>query len=414
MTDDLNRPLSSWKETAAMFFFVMPFFRPTIVNDWAELSSLKAIFALWLLAACVVALFRFVARNGRIGLFLSGLVLMLSVAFMSTLVHDGLIYGAMVDIAMILGVALFVTTLEGREVKAFLVALTCMLLVLVISELVLRSLMPQGVYIYEGGPRWILENGSLQSRWCFILVFAAAALDYMRRGKYGILFYTSTVASMLLAFQLASATSIVALSMEVAIILFAGSLKLQRMLTCRKVNVVFAVLLLAIVVFRIADYLPYDAIASILGKDMRYVSGATFTGRTYIWDSVIASISQFPFFGYGYQQYVAVDVQQFYGQGSYDSAHNLWLQIAFRSGLAGLAGFSLSYYSLCSKADSMGNGRSRPLFVGLLAAFLLTSIFENTLNSIFVFVMAMPVSDVFLETIEERGSLTSESDGVEV
>ena len=62
----------------------------------------------------------------------------------------------------------------------------------------------------------------------------------------------------------------------------------------------------------------------------------------------------------------------------------------------------------------MGNGRSRPLFVGLLAAFLLTSIFENTLNSIFVFVMAMPVSDVFLETIEERGSLTSESDGVEV
>ena len=32
----------------------------------------------------------------------------------------------------------------------------------------------------------------------------------MRRGKYGILFYTSTVASMLLAFQLASATSIVA------------------------------------------------------------------------------------------------------------------------------------------------------------------------------------------------------------
>lgn len=397
-----------------MFFLVMPFFRPTVVNDWAALSSLKVIFALWLFAAFVVAVFRFVARNGRIGLFLSGLVLMLAITFMSTPLHDGLVYGAAVDIATILGVALFMTTLEGREVKAFLVALTGILLALVMSELLLRSLVPQGIYVYEGRPRWILENGSLQSRWCFILVFTTAALDYMRCGKYGILFYASTAASMLLAFQLASATSIVALAMEVIIILFAGNSKLQRMLTCRMINVVFAGLAFAIVAFRVADYLPYDTIASILGKDMRYVSGATFSGRTYIWDSVIASIAQSPFFGYGYQQYVAVDVQQFYGQGSYDSAHNLWLQIAFRGGFAGLAGFFLSYCALCSKADSAGNGRSRSLFVSLLAAFLLTSIFENTLNSIFVLVMAIPVSDAFLETIEERGSLASECDGVEV
>ena len=123
--------------------------------------------------------------------------------------------------------------------------------------------------------------------------------------------------------------------MEVAIILFAGSLKLQRMLTCRKVNVVLLFCCLRLLCSGLRIICLYDAIASILGKDMRYVSGATFTGRTYIWDSVIASISQFPFFGYGYQQYVAVDVQQFYGQGSYDSAHNLWLQIAFEVGSQG-------------------------------------------------------------------------------
>lgn len=397
---------SDWKSVVAMLFFVVPFFRPTIINDWAALSALKGVFAIWLLAACAVVIARFIARNGRIGLFLLGLVSMLLVMYVSTFAHGGSSYDAMVNTAMLLSSALLVTTLEHCEVRPFLLSLVGLLFLLVASELVLRFAVPQGIYRSDGSARWILENGSLQSRWCFILVFAAGALDYMNKGRYGFLFYLCATVSLVLVLQLASATSTVALVAEVLVFVFAGNKRLQRALTCRRVNLVFAALVIAIVFLRVADYLPYDSIASFLGKDLRYMSGATFTGRTYIWDSVISSIAQSPVFGYGYQRFVATDIYQFYSQTNYGSAHDLWLQIAFQGGFAGLACFFLAYFSLCHKADAVGQSRARTLFVGLLVAFLLTSIFENTLNSTLILALAIPTSGVMLEAMEGRTAST--------
>lgn len=393
---------SDWKSVIAMLFFVVPFFRPTIINDWAALSALKSVFAIWLLAVCAVAVARFITRNGRIGLFLLGLASMLLVMCVSTIAHDGSSYDAIINTAMILSPALLVTTLEKREVRPFLLALAGLLLVLVVSELVLRFVTPQGLYRMDGSARWILENGSLQSRWCFVLVFAAGALDYLKKGGYGFFFYLCAAMSLCLVLRLASATSTVALVAEVLVFVFAGNKRFQRVLTCRTINLVFVVLVASIVFLRVADYLPYDSIASLLGKDLRYMSGATFTGRTYIWDSVISSIAQSPVFGYGYQQFVATDIYQFYSQTNYSSAHDLWLQIAFQGGFVGLFCFFLAYFSLCHKADAVDLGRARTLFIGLLIAFLITSIFENTLNSTLILALAIPTSGVMLETLEGR------------
>lgn len=400
MISSTKRASFDLKGIFAMLFFMVPFFRPSIVNDWSVLAPLKAIFTLWLLAACVVAIGRFVLRNGRIGLFLVGLVSMLLVMFFSTWGHGGLLYDALVDIAMFLGMAAFVGTLERQEVKPFLQALIILLFSLVAAELIMRFLIPQGIYRYEGFKRWILESGSMQSRWCFILVFASAVFDYMRKRKYGILFYCSVAISLIMVLQLQSAVSIVGLAVELAILAISGSLTAQRVFTCFRVSVVLMVAMVAVVFFRIADYLPYDAIATFLGNDLTYQSGATFTGRTYIWDSVMASIAQSPLFGNGFQQFVATDVYQILSQTDFSSSHNLWLQVAYQGGFVGLFFFFLSYCSACSQADSVGPGRARLIFVALLAAFVLASVFENTLNAAFVLVMAIPVSNVVLQTVE--------------
>lgn len=124
MIEKLNNEVGSdWKSVVVMLFFVVPFFRPTIINDWAAVSVLKSVFAIWLLAACAVAVARFIVRNGRIGLFLLGLASMLLVMYISTFAHGGSSYDAMTNTAMILSSALLVTTLEKREVRPFLLAL---------------------------------------------------------------------------------------------------------------------------------------------------------------------------------------------------------------------------------------------------------------------------------------------------
>lgn len=388
-----------WKNIATMVFLITPFFRPTIINDYSSFAFLKTVFSLWLLASCVSAVIRFVTRNGKIDLFLTGIIIMLFVFYISTILHNGDVFDATIDSAMLLSAALIVGTLNENEVEAFLACLVGIVLFLVAAELVMRVLFPNGIYTSDGSVRWILENGSLQSRWCFILVFASCALDHMRMAKLGLLSLFATSASAILILQLSSATSFIAFIVEVVIIFFAGNAWLQRVLTCRKVSVVILILTLATVFFRVFDFLPYEAIATFLGKDLRYSSGATFTGRTYIWDSVIDSITQSPWLGYGYQQFVATDLIQFYSQTNFSSAHNLWLQIAFQGGLIGLCCHLLSYYSTCIKADSAG-GYTRMLIVGLLGAFLVTSIFENTLSSVLILALAIPSSNVVLATVE--------------
>lgn len=387
-----------WKTIATMVFLIMPYFRPTIINDWSSLTFLKTIFSLWLLASCAVAVMRFITRNGKIDLFLMGIVMMLFIFNISTILHNGDAYDAMIDSAMLLSAALIVTTLSENEVESFLSSLVGIVLFLVVAELIMRVLMPNGIYTYNGSVRWILENGSLQSRWCFILVFAACALDYMRMAKLGLLSIFAVLASTILVVQLSSATSFVAFIIEVGIIFLAGNAWMQRVLTCQKVNIIILILTFLIVFLRVFDFLPYEVIATFLGKDLRYSSGATFTGRTYIWDSVIGSIAQSPWFGYGHQQFVVTDLIQFYSQTNFSSAHNLWLQIAFQGGLAGLCCYLLSYYSACKKADS-ARGYVGMLFVGMLSAFLVTSIFENTLSSVLILVLAIPSADAVLPSI---------------
>lgn len=403
MCADGARP-SKAGAVALMFFLLIPFFRPSIVNDWSAFSTVKVIFAMWLLASCVLIAVRFVRRNGTIDMFVSGLFLALAIMVMSTRLQGGSLYDALLDSTMIFCAALLVVTLDGSEVEAFLLALVGTVLTLVLSELVLRALLPFGIYFSDGSARWLLEDGSLQSRWCYVLVFAAGVLDYLKKERMGSVFLISSLASLLLVFQLSSATSTVALVVEIVAVYLSGISPVQRVLKCRNVNFFVFAMVVLVVFVRIGDYLPYDSIATLLGKDLTYSSGATFTGRTYIWDSVIESISQRPMFGYGFQQYVATDIYQIYSQQDFGSAHNLWLQVAYQGGLVGLFAFMLSYFSLCRKADAVGDVRFTTLYASMVAAFMITSVFENTLNSVLVISLAIADSPGLIHMLRARAA----------
>lgn len=373
-------------------FLLMPFFRPTIVNDWSAIAPLKTVFAGWLLLACLVLVYRFILRNGRLEPFLVFLFLYLVVAAVATLLGDGLRYDLVVNTAMFLAPALLIAVLRKDEVPPFLVAALLVIGVLVVLELATRALLPGGVYRIDGDPRWILEVGSLQSRWCFLLVFFGAAFDYLAKGRLGIVFVGASVVSIALVLALASATSMVALMVEIAVILLSWSRPVRRFATSRNALLVAIVFFVLIVFVRIADYLPYDQIATFLGKDLTYSQGSTFTGRIYIWDSVLGSIVESPIIGHGYQQYVATNLWQFYYVHDYGSAHNLWLQLGFTAGLPGIVLFASAVLSACKTADRCSNTAYRVAVCGLIFSFMITSVFENTLNSLLVLALSFAAS----------------------
>ncbi len=380
------------RQVLLYMFLLMPFFRPTIINDWPAIAPLKTVFAGWLLLSCLMLAYRFVLRNGRLEPFLVLLSLYLTAAAVATLLGNGLRYDLVVNTAMFIAPALLIAVLRKDEVLPFLVVALLVIGVLVVLELATRALLPGGIYRLDGDARWILEGGSLQSRWCFLLVFFAAAFDYLAKGRLGAAFMGASAVSIVLVLALASATSMVALVAEIVVILFSWSSPVQRFATSRNALLITTVFLVLIVFVRIADYLPYDQIATILGKDLTYSQGSTFTGRTYIWDSVIGSIAESPIIGYGYQQYVATDLWQFYYVHDYGSAHNLWLQIGFTAGVFGIILFASAVVSACSTADKCSNRAYRAVLCGLVLSLMLTSVFENTLNSLLILALSFVAS----------------------
>lgn len=392
---------SFWKSILAFALLLIPFFRPTIINDWNTIAVAKSIFAIWLLLSCLVIVYRFVSRNGRFEPFLVCLLAYCAITLVATLLSDGLRYDLLINSAMILAPALLVQSFDRNDIEPFLVAILVVIGLLVVSELLLRMVIPNGIYQIDGNRYWILERGSLQSRWCYLLVFVAATRDYVHKNKLGLCFLLTSLFSVLLVLTLESATSKVGLIIEICIMCLSGKSVIRRFATCRVVNIILLALFVGIVIFRVADYLPYDQLATFLGKDLTYSSGSTFTGRTYIWDSVIRSIAQAPIIGHGYQQYVATDMWQFYSEHNYGSAHDLWLQIGFTAGLSGIAVFLGVYLSACRVADCNSNKSYRAILSALIVAFMLTSIFENTLNSTLIFALAFASSRCLSEVLSE-------------
>ena len=378
---------------ASMLFFVAPLFRPTIVNDWASAAPIKEAFALWLAAACLYAAARFVQRNGRMGLFHVGLFGFLALSAISTLLHDGSLDLMFTNTLMLVSPCLFVSTLQRSEILPFIKSVVLVIGLILLSNLLLVVFIPDGIYSYNGHSRWLLQNGGVQSRWCFLLVLFAGLCDILKRQRLSKLFALSVFLSFVTVWMLGSATSMVSLVVEIVLILFGGR-KALRKVDCASLNAVILVLFVAVVLLRVADYLPYEDIALFLGKDLTYSSGSTFTGRTFIWDAVIAGIRESPLIGHGWQRYVATGLTQFFGQQDYSSSHDLWLHVAFVGGFVGLASFVLMYLNSTKGVDSLRSEKLRRLFVAAFAAFLLMSIFEQILASQFMILLAFATSPI--------------------
>lgn len=104
-------------------------------------------------------------------------------------------------------------------------------------------------------------------------------------------------------------------------------------------------------------------IVGFLHKDI------TLSGRTYIWDAVINSISRSPVFGYGAVSTVSAFNIQI-------ACHNQWLYIAHESGYVGLILFLISVLVSFRIASRYKNTSLYTLFVIMMAGVLVATISE--------------------------------------
>lgn len=140
-------------------------------------------------------------------------------------------------------------------------------------------------------------------------------------------------------------------------------------------SIVFGVCLFATLMMTIPD-----TMFELIGKDR------TFTGRTDIWNSLIASIKQEPWKGYGYGVYWQDPMGPSYYvrlvlEWGVPSAHNGWLETWLSAGAVAVGLFALLYITtLLLAIDRIKNGGTETYWVILSTVmFLMFSMSESTI-----------------------------------
>lgn len=364
-------------------FVFIPFLRPNIINEFSPFAPLKSIFAAWLMLGCLLCIAQFVVKGGRIGAYQLLVGLLATVVGISTLLHRGNVYDFTLQWGIIFCPCLFVATLKRQDLPLFINALCIVLITLVTINYLSMVLFPDGLYrIYSATSgstaRWVLGNRNGYGAKLELTLLLAGLADYYAARRLSYRFALAACVAVGTALLSDGATTTVAI---VLLVVLTSVLSATRMggINARLAVLFGAAAFVAVVIFRIAEHLPYVEIATFLGKDLRYSSDATFTGRTYIWDIALGRIAGSPVWGLGVQDYVASYVAQLAGN-SFDSAHNTVLQMLFWGGAVGLALFAGVLACVARTIDRINDKRLRSVFVATMFAMAISALFENVID----------------------------------
>jgi O-antigen ligase len=148
----------------------------------------------------------------------------------------------------------------------------------------------------------------------------------------------------------------------------------------------------------VLTYISYDWVAQKL-QDYFRQSGATLTGRSFLWLQIVDMIGDRPIIGHGYskslmQSIVADRMQQFgwYQKDNLGQAHNAYLDALFKTGILGLSVFlTLIYKSvnrirrLASYVENSGVGSYAVKALTIALFLLVHSLTEGHLHMGFDF-----------------------------
>ena len=365
---------------------VFPLFRPPVAYLSTASSILNPVYSAMLIIAFLVIAYRFVVRNSKITLFVCCFVLFAAVCLISTWMNSGAKTDCIVELVRYSCPVLMIASLKKEEVPDLLDALMIVLGFWMALNLLLQVAVPGGLFASNGYPGWIFQHGALQSRWCFVFMFVAM-LKYMvfRKPLKATSMAMMAVCAVTLV-SLGSATSQGGALAGIALFFVCWLAKRGVSAWYLILSGVYLAAVVLIVIIRVGDYLPYDQIMQFFGKTA-YMTGATFTGRTYIWDSVISQIYESPYIGYGFQSVVSQGVVFVDKAIDFSSCHNLLLQLLHMSGFVGLMLFTFFFLASCLRSSRVKSARYHAVALAVLTAFLVSALFENILDtSFFMFI----------------------------
>lgn len=343
----------------ALVFMVL--YKPAMFSQMPALHTFDTISNVFKVMVIAVLGVWFVYFYQKVSLFFVGIVFFEVWRVLATIYCGGNYTSLFIAILNALAICLVVEMGLKTDPDALLDGASFTLGLFVLINFATVLLFPQGMYEFNT----FTQNYFLGYRNNSIMLFFPAIIFSIVRSlrKYNKLTLSSFVitavsfATVILAF---SATSVIGMTVFTLFLLLALINKMPNFLniiTYLAINIAY---FFGVIILRLQEAFAF-IIVDMLGRDL------TFTGRTKIWDSVLAAFAKSPVFGVG----------EIENQASRDligatHAHNYYLDLLYKSGLPGFLIF-FAILIICGVAlyRNRKNGKIPFIVSGAICAFMI-------------------------------------------
>jgi len=371
----------------------IPFVEPLY---FTQIVLIDTVFFYWKLAAMALIVFLWLLR-GKIDKVLGSLAVFLILDCLVTTVNRGNTSQMYTNAITLFAMAiLFMTAAEKGSYKFVKVA-TAVFEVLIVVNFLTIILRPEGLYNFElANPHYFLGSRNVMMRTIFPGVCFSILRSRIETNTLGIRAIFITVVA---GVSLALVWSVTALFAYLLFCLFLMAFHRKgapQWFTVKNCYIFALVVFAAIVVFRLQELFSF-IIEGVFQKD------TTFTGRTILWDSAMRHIFQSPILGYGLE-YLETIGPKLYKYTSYDSSHNLILDVLYQNGIVGFAFLLVIFVAAAKRVDRTLSVKYRTIFTLCAFCYMTMMNFEPFINGDMRLIVSMFVYMYYFnqEKIESR------------
>lgn len=366
-------------------FLIIPFFKiPYLVQI---IPALDLVYKIWQIIAGIIIVYVLVI-NSKYSKVINSIIFYLLILLFSSLINGiNLLETILLSVQILFMCFIFDYGIRKNSQK-FLGVLEVFLFVLIVINLATIILYPNGMYVNADGyaSNWFLGYKNSHILYILPMLMFSLLKNYSKNKKIDLKNCVYIVISLISTILVKNSTAIVGLSLICLLLLFKPVLEKIRIVNLKNYFIIYIIVFLGIVIFRVHNVLEF-LIVDILDKDL------TFTGRTYIWDSVIEIIKDKPILGYGncvykFSQYIS-------------TTHNTILDILFKTGLLGLVAYIIIIKNTIKNFDESLNNNLKYVFLVITIALTIMMLTEayGLVYYIYFFVI---LSDIkYIENREE-------------
>lgn len=289
-----------------------------------------------------IIIFMLSLRKKKISKSIIYMAIYMLILIISTLINDGDISSAITTVVNSLGLVLIVNYGLRYDTKIFLRSISFYLYLLVMINLLSIFAYPNGMYVDSNfySENWFLGYKNIQILFILPAILFNFINSYYNYDKLTIKDYILLIVSVFTLIYVNSSTSIIGISIILIYVIMSKILTKLNFLNIKNFIIAYVVSFFSIVIFRIQNLFAY-IISSLFSKDV------TFTGRIYIWDSIINFIKNQPILGYGVE-YKNIRYYKTTLVHSYH-AHDQMLEIAYETGAVGIITFCMMAWNSLKK-----------------------------------------------------------------